>query len=92
VIDRVRRQHTDVGWSISSIVLYYLFLDIGTMVFRLWHFFDGKLRGLKDYRRKHARTIADNGVRALYERGSRTHCGGELNVTAGGEITAMKTF
>ncbi|XP_071633602.1 probable G-protein coupled receptor CG31760 isoform X1 [Temnothorax longispinosus] len=46
-------------------------------------FFDGKSRGLKDHRWKHARTIAGKGVRAAhYERGSRARR--HLNVTAGG--------
>ncbi|XP_077274302.1 putative G-protein coupled receptor CG31760 isoform X4 [Temnothorax americanus] len=46
-------------------------------------FSDGKPRGLKDRRWKHARTIAGKGVRAAhYERGSRARR--HLNVTAGG--------
>ncbi|XP_024869308.1 probable G-protein coupled receptor CG31760 isoform X1 [Temnothorax curvispinosus] len=46
-------------------------------------FSDGKSRGLKDHRWKHARTIAGKGVRAAhYERGSRARR--HLNVTAGG--------
>lgn len=51
----------------------------------LRRFSDGKPRGLKSYRRKHAWTIAGKGVRAArYERGSRARR--HLNVTTGGEI------
>lgn len=51
----------------------------------LRRFPDGEARGLKDHRRKHARTIAGKGVRAAHhEQGSRARR--HLNVTAGGEI------
>lgn len=55
----------------------------------LRRFSDGKSRGLKGYWRKYARTIAGKGVRAAhYERGPRARR--HLNVTAGGEITAVE--